>query len=167
MCLLFVRTPRLEELNSDFSDVTRQYEAQQGYIVEEILQIGVGFAAKFVDLADILSRLDCLVSLAVAAQLATTPYVKPEIIDGPKKLITLKQARHPILERMPTMANFIPNDVALDEGSTLKVITGPNLGGKSTYMRTTGLCVYMAQVGLHSSACHLEICYTTRKLSTK
>ncbi len=79
------------------------------------------------NLYSLVSRLDCLVSFAVAADSASLPYVKPEILDDDEdQVLQLEQARHPILEQMGV--NFIPNDVLLDRKKNFKIITGPNLG---------------------------------------
>ncbi len=142
------RTPPIETLNGEFEELDKSYEMHQQYIVDEILQIAEGYGVHLLNLYNILSKLDCLVSFAVAADGAPLPYVKPEVVADAEidsQVFDLKEARHPILEQMGV--NFIPNDTYLDRSNNFKIITGPNLGGKSTYMRTAGLCAYMAQVG--------------------
>ncbi|MBQ5709214.1 MAG: DNA mismatch repair protein MutS, partial [Anaerotignum sp.] len=72
-------------------------------------------------------------------------YVKPVVDDG--DIIDIKGGRHPVVEKMMS-GQFIPNDTYLDENDTrLAIITGPNMAGKSTYMRQTALIVLMAQIG--------------------
>ncbi len=93
--------------------------------------------------AYIVSVADCLQSLAETAQ--TMQYVKPLVDDG--ECISVKGGRHPVVEKMME-GQFIPNDVFLDRKETrLAIITGPNMAGKSTYMRQTALIVLMAQIG--------------------
>ena len=122
------RTPAMETLSAEFEELSRSYNLHQQYIVDEILQIAEGYGAHLLALYSVLSRLDCLVSFAVAADSAPLPYVKPEVLDEEdgEQVLELREARHPILEQMGV--NFIPNDVNLDRKSNFKIITGPNLG---------------------------------------
>ncbi len=93
--------------------------------------------------ADGVSRLDALLSLAVAAE--KYGYVKPEVNYG--DVINIKNGRHPVVERFTDEA-FVPNDAYLDTNKNrLLLITGPNMAGKSTYMRQVALITIMAQVG--------------------
>ena len=93
--------------------------------------------------AHIVSVTDCLQSLAEVAQLMG--YVKPVVNDG--DVIDIKGGRHPVVEKV-LAGQFIPNDTFLDQEDTrLAIITGPNMAGKSTYMRQTALIVLMAQLG--------------------
>jgi len=140
------RTRELESLNLEALDLDKRYDLQQAEIVSEIIKIAETYHSHFLTLYGLISRLDCLVSLATAANSEAVPWTKPEIADDGQGVVVLKQARHPILEKMGV--NFIPNDLTLDrKDKNFMIITGPNLGGKSTFMRTAGLCVYMAQVG--------------------
>ena len=84
-----------------------------------------------------------LQSLAEAASLYG--YVRPEVTgDGP---IIIKEGRHPVLERVLPPGRFVPNDLVLDEAQRVLIVTGPNMGGKSTYCRQAALIVLMAQMG--------------------
>jgi DNA mismatch repair protein MutS len=89
--------------------------------------------------------LDVLSTLGEVA--ATEHYVKPEVHDGDEIRIT--DGRHPMLERMlPRGARFIPNDAIIDrQDNRLLIITGPNMAGKSTYMRQVALIAILAQIG--------------------
>ncbi len=94
--------------------------------------------------ASALSQLDVFVSLAEVA--ALNNYVCPEVDYSDK--IYIKDARHPVVERFVEDSYFVPNDVDLDtEANRMMLITGPNMAGKSTYMRQTALIVLMAQIG--------------------
>ena len=90
------------------------------------------------------AELDVYRSLAEAAE--RYGYVEPELVDEP--LVEIKGGRHPVLERMPDQPSFVPNDLSL-RGSDRQVliITGPNMAGKSTYIRQAALIVLMAQIG--------------------
>jgi DNA mismatch repair protein MutS len=84
---------------------------------------------------------DCLCSFANAALKHT--YCKPEMHEGYE--LHLKGCRHPVLEQIES--DFIPNDVHMHDSNRMMVITGPNMAGKSTYMRQVALCIAMAQAG--------------------
>lgn len=91
--------------------------------------------------------MDVLTSLANAAASAPIPFVRPKLHHEGSGIIAIKKARHPCLERQDSMS-FIPNDVYFkSENQMLHIITGPNMGGKSTYMRSIGICVLLAHVG--------------------
>ena len=106
--------------------------------------------------ATVVSVADVLCSLATVA--AENGYVKPVVDDS--DVIDIKDGRHPIVEKCLTDSLFVPNDTYLDTGdSRFSIITGPNMAGKSTYMRQTALIVLMAQIGsfVPASACRVGI----------
>ncbi|MGC6178198.1 DNA mismatch repair protein MutS [Lacrimispora sp. 38-1] len=91
-----------------------------------------------------IAGIDVLVSLSSVA--TRNNYVKPQINE--KGIIDIKNGRHPVVEKMLRDDLFVSNDVYLDNGKNrLSIITGPNMAGKSTYMRQTALIVLMAQIG--------------------
>lgn len=94
--------------------------------------------------AKVLALIDAYASLGFVAQ--RNGYVRPKIND--KGIIDIKDGRHPVVEKMTREELFISNDTYLDNGKNrVSVITGPNMAGKSTYMRQTALIVLMAQIG--------------------
>ena len=94
--------------------------------------------------AEVISTLDVLTSFAEVAE--EMNYCKPEI--DKSGIIDIKEGRHPVIEKMLQAGEFIQNDTYLDEESNrLAIITGPNMAGKSTYMRQVALITLMAQVG--------------------
>lgn len=94
--------------------------------------------------ADAVAKLDVLTSLALVAE--QNHYVRPTL--NKKGIIDIKDGRHPVVEKMMANDMFIANDTFLDNSKNrLSVITGPNMAGKSTYMRQTALIVLMAQIG--------------------
>ena len=94
--------------------------------------------------AALLSRVDVYQSLASVA--SRYQYVKPEVTDTDR--IDIRDGRHPVVERFVKDNYFVPNDVSLDTGNNrLMLITGPNMAGKSTYMRQVALITIMAQIG--------------------
>ncbi|TPV95764.1 MAG: DNA mismatch repair protein MutS [Myxococcales bacterium FL481] len=96
-----------------------------------------------------LAQLDVLAGLAEVA--AAQHYVRPEIVDAP--VVEIVEGRHPVVERLQTSGQFVPNDVRLkargggSEPARLMLITGPNMGGKSTVMRQVALCTILAHMG--------------------
>ena len=94
--------------------------------------------------AKIISEVDCLSSLARVA--IENNYCKPEITNSDK--IIIEEGRHPVVEKMIDSGEFISNDINIDTSENqLLLITGPNMAGKSTYMRQIALIVIMAQIG--------------------
>ncbi len=99
---------------------------------------------KLQETARALAELDVLAGFAELA--ASHGYCRPEVDDGP--VIDIRDGRHPVLERLLPSGSFVPNDCYLDEEDhRILLITGPNMGGKSTYMRQVALIVLMAQLG--------------------
>ncbi|MDD6796915.1 MAG: DNA mismatch repair protein MutS [Clostridia bacterium] len=94
--------------------------------------------------AKAIAKIDVFASLALVAE--QNNYVRPKINE--KGIIDIKEGRHPVVEKMISNDMFIANDTMLDNNSNrISIITGPNMAGKSTYMRQTALIVLMAQVG--------------------
>ena len=94
--------------------------------------------------ATIISTLDVLTAFATVAE--DMNYTMPEVNDGPE--IVIKNGRHPVIEKMLQRGEFIGNDTYLNKTSDrLSIITGPNMAGKSTYMRQVALITLMAQIG--------------------
>ncbi|HEX8843510.1 MAG TPA: DNA mismatch repair protein MutS [Pyrinomonadaceae bacterium] len=92
-----------------------------------------------------IAYLDTVASLAEVAE--AHRYVRPTILDSPE--LKIKAGRHPVLERLVEETAFVPNDTGLgeEEGAQIALITGPNMSGKSTFLRQTALIVLMAQTG--------------------
>ena len=94
--------------------------------------------------ANIVSTLDVLTTFAQVSE--DMNYCKPIVNDD--GIIDIKEGRHPVIEKMVGPGNFVPNDTYLDkDGNRLAIITGPNMAGKSTYMRQVALITLMAQIG--------------------
>lgn len=103
-----------------------------------------GEAERIQRTAQALARLDVYASLSYVAE--HNHYVRPKLNSRGK--IDIKDGRHPVVEKMIPNDMFIANDTLLDNGDhRVSVITGPNMAGKSTYMRQTALIVLMAQIG--------------------
>lgn len=95
------------------------------------------------DVSKIIARVDVYQSLAMLA--SENSYVRPVFND--QKIMDIKEGRHGVIEKVMGNGKYVPNDVSIDENSPVVLITGPNMGGKSTYMRQVALIVIMAQIG--------------------
>ncbi|MDB5322016.1 MAG: mutS [Phycisphaerales bacterium] len=116
-------------------------------LFENVRQTLLPAVAQFQELAAALGRLDVLAGLAVLAQ--ERRYCRPEITD--ERVLEVVDGRHPVLDQQ-LGAEFVANDVKFAETDTLALITGPNMAGKSTYIRQVALCVLLAQVGSYVPA---------------
>lgn len=104
------------------------------------------------DTAEAISELDVLTTLAERADQLN--YCRPELTHTPG--IHIQGGRHPVVERV-LETPFVPNDLELDTTRRMLIITGPNMGGKSTYMRQTALIVLLAQIGSFVPASHCRV----------
>ncbi len=121
---------RMVEIEYDLFQQIRKATAEQG--------------AKIQQTADALAQLDALLSLTDLAH--DRQYVRPQIDDS--DLLVVEGGRHPVVEQMSLQEPFVPNDVCLDlQENQLLIITGPNMAGKSTFMRQVALITLMAQMG--------------------
>ncbi len=104
--------------------------------------------------SNIVATLDVLTSFATIAE--DMNYVKPEVNN--EGIIEIKDGRHPVIEKMSQSGEFVPNDTYLDKSDNrLAIITGPNMAGKSTYMRQVALITLMAQIGSYVPASYAKI----------
>ena len=137
-------TPRLKELEDMILGAEDKLYALEYDRFAEIRNMIAGEVDRIQKTARAIAKLDAYLSMALVA--SRNQYVRPKI--NTKGIIDIKDGRHPVVEKMITNDMFIPNDTYLDNGKNrISVITGPNMAGKSTYMRQTALIVLMAQIG--------------------
>ena len=112
--------------------------------------------------ASALKQLDCVLALSQSA--ADYGYVRPKL--NRERRISIKNGRHPVVEQALTGGEgFVPNDTEMDAARRMMIITGPNMAGKSTYMRQVALIVLMAQIGSFVPAEEADIALTDRRFT--
>jgi len=137
-------TPELKEYESKVIGAEEKLKNLEYQVFNEIVNEAQKESPSLVKTAHSIAVADFLTSLAVVAKRHN--YVKPRIDES--GIIEITDGRHPVLERIPGEERFIPNSIYLDnEKQRLMIITGPNMAGKSTYMRQIALTVLMAQIG--------------------
>lgn len=134
-------TPELKAFEDKALSAQERAAALEKRLYEELLDGLAPTVPTLIRLADAVAELDVLATLAERA--LTLGYAAPDFV--PDTVIELHGARHPVVETQ--IDNFIPNDLCLDATRKLLLITGPNMGGKSTYMRQTALIVLLAHIG--------------------
>jgi len=141
-------TSTLKEFEEKMISADSEVLKTEARIIAEIESAVVNSSAEIHQYAASITSLDALCSLA---EVATMPeYVRPVVDDGMEILI--KEGRHPVVENTLT-GQFVPNDVLIDnDRNRLLVITGPNMAGKSTYVRQVAILVIMAQAGSYIPA---------------
>ncbi|KAL8432349.1 hypothetical protein ACSSS7_004666 [Eimeria intestinalis] len=134
-------------LAAQHREVCEEYEELQKALVEKAIQVASTYWPLAEQLADLLGLLDVLGAFAAVASTAPTPFVRPIICEEGGEL-RLEGCRHALLEVQGSHASVIANDCFMDpKTSRLHLITGPNMGGKSTFIRQVALCVLLAQIG--------------------
>ncbi|MBM7644424.1 DNA mismatch repair protein MutS [Scopulibacillus daqui] len=143
-------TPELKEkekliLEAEEKMVDLEYE-----LFQEIRSLIKEHSIRLQELAQLISRIDVLQSFAVVSE--NNQYTKPVFSDD--RTIELKESRHPVVEQVIENNVFVANDLSMDESCDMLLITGPNMGGKSTFMRQVALSAIMAQMGCFVPAEH-------------
>ena len=137
-------TPRLKELEDTILNAEDKLCTLEYDLFCEIRDKIAGEIERIQTTAKAVARLDVFCSFSLVAE--QNQYTRPKLNE--KGLIHIKDGRHPVVEKMIEHDMFIPNDTHLDNNTRqIAVITGPNMAGKSTYMRQTALIVLMAQIG--------------------
>ncbi|GAA5883128.1 hypothetical protein JCM16303_006105 [Sporobolomyces ruberrimus] len=140
-------TKPLKELVEEHRDVTKEYEKKQSSLVKEVIGIASSYCEVLETLNHVIAHIDVVAALATSALAAPIPYIKPVVSEQGQGSLTLEEARHPCLEVQEGI-NFISNDCQLERDvSEFSIITGPNAGGKSVFIRQTALIALLAQIG--------------------
>ncbi|MDQ3082972.1 MAG: DNA mismatch repair protein MutS, partial [Gemmatimonadota bacterium] len=136
-------TPALKEHEEKVLNAAERIEEKEREIFEALRKRIGGQIRRLQCIAQVTAELDVLSTLAEVAE--REDYVRPSVSEG--FALEIKGGRHPVVERMMAREKFIPNDVNLPEDARLVILTGPNMSGKSTYLRQIGLIVLMSQIG--------------------
>ncbi len=153
-------TPDLKAYEEKVLDAEEKIVSLEYEIFDSIRKMASDEARRIQENASRVSELDCYVNFAVLAR--ENDYVRPQMTNGTKILI--KDGRHPVVEKLlPYGESFIPNDTILDnENEQILILTGPNMAGKSTFLRQVGLIVLLAQTGSFVPAAQAEIGVTDK-----
>ncbi len=144
-------TPELKRFEHRVLGARERAQELEVRLYEELLEKLSLWLAVWQDLAAAVAETDVLVNLA--ARSLELGYARPELAGRPG--IRLKASRHPVVERA-LESEFIANDLTLDDETRMLIVTGPNMGGKSTYMRQVALIVILAHIGSFVPAAQAE-----------
>lgn len=148
-------TPELKEIEDSLLNSASKALEMEMHIYNELLKMISDFIIDLQNLSIALASLDCINSLAMAS--IKNDYVKP-IINAKVKQINIKDGRHPVIDKILPKRGFIPNDTFLDSKyNQILILTGPNMSGKSTYMRQIALITLLAHIGSYVPASYAEI----------
>jgi len=136
-------TPELKEYESLILNAEEHIREIEGRLFAEVLQTIAAAGERLLRTARALAHLDVFVALAEVA--ARERYVRPTLTQ--EDVLIIRQGRHPVVEKLLKDERYTPNDVAFDQDQRLLIITGPNMSGKSTYIRQVALITLMAQIG--------------------
>ncbi len=147
-------TEELKNLESEVLFATDRLTALEYEIFTFVREAVAAKSSRIQATASMIAELDIYLSFAEVA--SKNGYIRPELLPGNE--IDVKDSRHPVVEKFVDGAYFVPNDIYLDTGKNrLMLITGPNMAGKSTYMRQTALICIMAQIGSFVPASNAKI----------
>jgi DNA mismatch repair protein MutS len=150
----YIRKQTVKNAERFITEELKQYEEQvltadekalalEQRLFAELVETAAGYIDRLQKLADVLANLDCLAGLAYVA--ARRNYVRPDVTDSGE--LTIVDGKHPVLAES-LGSEFVPNDIELGGGKgDVMIITGPNMAGKSTYIRQVALLALMSQVG--------------------
>jgi DNA mismatch repair protein MutS len=137
-------TPELKEYESLILNARDRIAELEGELFRRVCRQVASASQRIQALAAVLANIDVFTALAEVA--VRHNYVRPQLNED--NVIEINEGRHPVVERSLTVGNFIPNDIYLSNNDTqLIVMTGPNMSGKSTYLRQVALIVLLAQIG--------------------
>lgn len=136
-------TPELKEKEALILEAQEKSTALEYELFTNVREVVKASIERLQRLAKAVAQLDVLQSFAVVSE--TYHFIRPEFTDGHD--LHIIDGRHPVVEKFMGHQTYVPNDVVMDDETTILLITGPNMSGKSTYMRQLALTVVMAQMG--------------------
>jgi DNA mismatch repair protein MutS len=136
-------TPEMKEYETLVLNAEERIREIELRLFKEACAALAGHTTALLNTARALAELDCLASLAEIA--ALNGYTRPEVSDD--SIFNIRDGRHPVVENSLRDERFIPNDITFEPGEIVRVITGPNMSGKSTFLRQAAIIALMAQMG--------------------
>jgi DNA mismatch repair protein MutS len=137
-------TPELKEYETLVLNAEERIHEIEARLFREICAQLASSSVRLLGTARVLAELDVMASLAEAA--AVRGYIQPEVVQ--EDVLIIHEGRHPVVELfLASGERFVPNDTVFEPGERVRVITGPNMSGKSTYLRQAALITLMAQMG--------------------
>ena len=146
-------TPELKEYETIVLNAEENIHEIENRVFKEICAQLKKSYKKLLLVSKFFGMVDVFMSLAQVA--SRNNYVRPHLSDD--KRLVIKDGRHPVVEKTSLELSFVPNDTAFLNGDNIQIITGPNMSGKSTYLRQVALIVLMAQIGSFVPAASAEI----------
>jgi len=146
-------TPELKEYESLVLNAETQIHEVELRVYKQVCAQLASSSTELLNAARAIASLDCLLSFGSVA--ALNKYTRPQL--NAEKGLNIIAGRHPVVERIRSETRYIPNDVVFEDGEIVRLITGPNMSGKSTYLRQVVLIVLMAQIGSFVPADQAEI----------
>ena len=156
---VYFSTPTLKQLACQRQELDREYDCHQRHVVAQAVAVASSYAPILQRVRHSVAFLDAVAAMAQLAVFSPAAYCRPTLTDSNEDGhgIRLMQARHPCVERQETV-DFIPNDIQLTLGKdSCWLVTGPNMGGKSTFIRSVGAIVTLAQMGSYVPCDSAEI----------
>jgi DNA mismatch repair protein MutS len=142
-------TPELKEYEEKVLSAEEKSQAREYEMFLHLRDLVAKETHRLLQTGEVLAQLDVLASLAELA--VSRQYVRPELSDDPA--LAIEEGRHPVLDQTLPAGTFVPNDVMLGPGDGMfLLITGPNMAGKSTYIRQVALLILLAQIGSYVPA---------------
>jgi DNA mismatch repair protein MutS len=136
-------TPELKEYETQVFNAEDQIkEVERKLFVELCERLSIQ-TARLITAARVMAKLDVMAALAEIA--ATQGYIRPNVVK--EDVLEIIGGRHPVVEQMLPGSRFVPNDTIFESGERIRILTGPNMSGKSTFLRQVALIVLLAQTG--------------------
>ena len=152
-------TEELKNLEYDIANASTMSLQIELDLYSKLREFMLNYLERMQSVSKMIAELDCLISLSLVA--TRNNYVKPKI-NSKINSINIIEGRHPVIEKILSGSQFISNDTYLDSDNRAMIITGPNMSGKSTYMRQVALITLMAHIGSFVPCKSAEICLTDR-----
>lgn len=146
-------TPELKEIEDKVINAEDKIKVLEYELFREIRDVVYENIDRIQRVSNLIGELDVYVSNAIIAN--KNNYVRPHINE--EGILEIKDGRHPVIEKIIGSENFISNDTKIDYNNMINIITGPNMSGKSTYMRQTALISLMAHIGIFVPASYANI----------